>query len=136
MRLEPPSLTTMRLEPPLPTMMSQKQWRSRIPTRAESSQSTSSYWSHSFMEGFQSIKIASGTNFPFIIYILPPHKFSTRPVVFEMEIEFERWPERHPAFTWIWTGLELDNYHYPRKLYFTYVRRGMFWQTWNKIIWL
>ena len=30
------------------------------------------------MEGFQSIKIASGTNFPFIIYILPPHKFSTR----------------------------------------------------------
>ena len=89
-----------------------------------------------FHGGISKHKNASGTNFPFIIYILPPHKFSTRPVVFEMEIEFERWPERHPAFTWIWTGLELDNYHYPGKLYFTYVRRGMFWQTWNKIIWL
>ena len=82
MRLEPPSLTTMRLEPPLPTMMSQKQWRSRIPTRAESSQSTSSYWSHSFMEGFQSIKIASGTNFPSIIYILP---------FFHPDLLFLRW---------------------------------------------
>ena len=37
------------------------------------------------MEGFQSIKIASGTNFPSIIYILPPHKFSSRPVVFSRE---------------------------------------------------